>query len=161
MMIDWFNKAIHKYSATAIHDGTGLGNVVNDYLDLRARSFIMTGRDRANMLTEYVSAVENGKVSYPKFNTNYYAHRYCRVGDLYNTSKDFHLPDEVCSLALAWRVIKKSGRGGGDPVTIIRDMVPTRSEAQFLPEEKRKQPVPYKEISVQTVKQDAISLLVN
>jgi hypothetical protein len=137
-MIGWFNDAIKTYSAYAIHDGTGLGNVVNDYVDLRAQSFIMSGQSRDNMLSEYVSAVENNRVAYPKFKTNYIAHKYTRVGDLYGRGKDFHLPDEVCSLALAWKVVKRQGFAGGEAVTIARDMVPTRSEALFLPEEKRK-----------------------
>lgn len=133
-MIGWFNKAINKYDCMAIHDGTGLGNVVNDYVDLRAQSFIMSGASRDGMLSEYVSAVENGRVQFPKFKTNYLAHKYARVGDIYGRGKDFHLPDEICSLALAWRLVKKHGFAGGDAVTIARDMSPTRSEAHFLPE---------------------------
>ena len=65
-MIGWFNKAIQEYSASAIHDGTGLGNVVNDYVDVRARSFLMTGEKRDAMLSEYVNAVEKGMVSAPR-----------------------------------------------------------------------------------------------
>lgn len=136
-MIGWFNEAINTYNATAIHDGTGLGNVVNDYVDLRANSFIMSGQSRDNMLSEYVSAVENGRVAYPQFKSNYIAHKYARVGDLYGRGKDFHLPDEVCSLALAWRLIKKHGFAGGEAITIARDLAPTRTEAHFLPEDQR------------------------
>ncbi len=163
MMIGYFNKAINTYHASAIHDGTGLGNVVNDYVDLRARAFIMSGRDRANMLSEYVSAVENGRVAYPKFKTNYLSHKYCRVGDLYNTSKDYHLPDEVCSLALAWKVVNRMGLGGGDPIAVPRDNTPTKLEATFLAEELRVPEIVSANKSIMVVKKDepgTMSLLV-
>jgi hypothetical protein len=107
MMVGWFNDAIQKYSAEAIHDGTGLGNVVNDYLDLRARAFIMTGKDRDNMLSEYVSSIERGEWEFPKIPTLYTAHKYAQVGDLYKGGKNFHLPDEVCAVALANRLINR------------------------------------------------------
>lgn len=76
-MIGWFNDVIRRYNASAIHDGTGLGNVVNDYVDVRARSFIMTGEKRANMLSEYVNAVEKGAMIAPRIKTAHLAHKYC------------------------------------------------------------------------------------
>jgi len=107
MMVGWFNTAIQIYNADAIHDGTGLGNVVNDYLDLRARSFLMTGKNRDDMLSEYVSAIERGEFELPKVLTLYTAHKYAQVGDLYRGGQSFHLPDEVCALALCNRLITK------------------------------------------------------
>lgn len=86
MMIGWFNDAIERYNAEAIHDATGLGNVVNDYIDVRARKFIMTGEKRANMLTEYVGAVERGYFELPRIPSLYTAHKYCvRKGSLVRT----------------------------------------------------------------------------
>lgn len=118
LMIGWFNKAIDKYHAEAIHDATGLGNVVNDYIDVRARKFIMTGEKRANMLTEFVGAVERGYFKMPRVASAYTEMKYCRTGDLYSSSqKDYHLPDTICSLALAWNVGKRYS-GYGDPITV-------------------------------------------
>jgi hypothetical protein len=131
-MIGWFNDAIQRYSASAIHDGTGLGNVVNDYVDTRARSFIMTGEKRANMLSEYVNAVEKGQMSAPRIKTAYFSHRYCQVGDLYKTGQEFHLPDEVCSFSLAFKVMGWSGKPVG-PVDLPRDNTPSKLEQMFSP----------------------------
>lgn len=117
LMIDWFNKAIDRYHAEAIHDATGLGNVVNDYIDVRARKFIMTGEKRANMLTEFVGAVERGYFQFPMIASAFTEMKYCRTGDLYSNSKDYHLPDTVCSFALAWNVGKKYS-GYGEPVVV-------------------------------------------
>jgi hypothetical protein len=131
MMIDWFNKAIEAYHAEAIHDATGLGNVVNDYIDTRARKFIMAGEKRNNMLTEYVGAVERGYFEFPRIFSLHAAHKYCRTGDLYSGAhKDFHLPDEVCSLALAWNIGKKYS-GYGNPVAVPKDGSPGKYERMF------------------------------
>lgn len=118
-MIGYFNAAIQKYQASAIHDATGLGNVVSDYVDVRARGFFMTGEKRAAMLSEYVNAVEKGMFEVPRFNSAYLAHKYAQVGDLYSSRQEFHLPDEVCSFALAF---KQSGRYVvAGPIVVKRD----------------------------------------
>jgi len=133
-MIGWFNDAIERYSAVAIHDGTGLGNVVNDYVDVRARSFIMTGQNRNNMLTEYVNAVEKGAVRAPRIKTAHLAHKYCQVGDLYKSGQEYHLPDEVCSFALAFKVMGWSGKPSG-PIVVKRDNQPSKLEEFFSPQQ--------------------------
>lgn len=129
-MIGWFNDAIQRYSADAIHDGTGLGNVVNDYVDIRARSFLMTGEKRAAMLSEYVNGVEKGMLKAPRVKTAYTSHKYAQVGDLYSNSQEFHLPDEVCSFALAYKVMSRGGKAAG-PITIVRDDEPSQLEKMF------------------------------
>jgi hypothetical protein len=131
-MIGWFNDAIRRYDADAIHDGTGLGNVVNDYVDTRARSFLMTGEKRAAMLTEYVNGLEKGRLKAPRVKTAYLAHLYAQVGDLYSSSKEYHLPDEVCSFSLAFKILSKAGRVAG-PITVKRDSEPSRIERMFSP----------------------------
>lgn len=131
-MIGWFNDAIQRYGADAIHDGTGLGNVVNDYVDVRARAFLMTGEKRDAMLTEYVNGVEKGMLKAPRVKTAYLAHKYAQVGDLYSRSQEFHLPDEVCSFALAYKVMAR-GAVIAPAVTVIRDDEPSELEKMFSP----------------------------
>jgi len=107
VMIKAYNDLMAKYSAQGIHDATGLGGVVSDYLDVRARGFMMTGAQRDNMLSEYINAVENDKVRAPRISSFYKAHLYCSVEDVYARGKEFHLPDEVCSMALAWHLVSR------------------------------------------------------
>ena len=101
-MIKLFNSRMQRYPGEGIHDGTGLGNVINDYIDTKATSFIMSGRQRDDMLSEYVSAVENNKLRIPKIESAYTEHKYASLEDLYGRGKDTHLPDTVCAFALAW-----------------------------------------------------------
>jgi hypothetical protein len=63
------------------------------------------------MLTEWVSAVENtGTYEIPKIASMYTEHKYCRVGDLYSTAQQYHLPDTVAMAALAHRAAGKGLR---------------------------------------------------
>ena len=101
-MVKLFNSRMQRYPGEGIHDGTGLGNVINDYVDTRATSFIMSGRQRDDMLSEYVSAVENHQLVAPKIETAFTEHKYASLEDVYGRGKDNHLPDTVCAFALAW-----------------------------------------------------------
>lgn len=139
VMIGMFNDAIERYRAEAIHDATGLGNVVNDYLDTRARGFTMTGEKRSKMLSEYVSAIENDYFRMPKIPSAYLAHKYARYGDLYENNKDYHLPDEVCSLALATLHARKKGLAA-PPTGIPKDTQPNKFQVVFEAHKLSEQP---------------------
>ena len=111
VMIGAFNRELRHYrirNGGAYHDSTGLGDVVDDYVDIRARGFTMTADKRSKMLNNYVNAVQKRARSIPAIPSAYREHLYARVGDLYArdapTTKDeaeFHLPDTVCAAALA------------------------------------------------------------
>lgn len=130
VMIGVFNKLMKDYNAEGIHDATGLGAVVADYVDRRARGFLMTGAQRDNMLSEYISAVENDKWRAPRVPVFYKNHLYASVEQIYARGKEYHLPDEICSMALCWRLVSKRAvpahplviAGTGDPTWIEREM---------------------------------------
>lgn len=105
VMIGKFNALQKRYNAEGIHDATGLGRVVADLIEGRVRNFVMAGRDRDDMLSEYVAAVENDKIRSPRMGSMYREHLYASVEDLYARGKDFHLPDSVCSSALAYKLV--------------------------------------------------------
>jgi hypothetical protein len=107
VMVGWFNELMEHYHAKGIHDGTGVGGVVNDYIDRRSQSFLFTGRQRDEMLTEYIAAVERGLIESPRITSAYTAHKFASHESIYNIGVDSHLADEIASFALAW---KKSGR---------------------------------------------------
>jgi hypothetical protein len=109
VMIGEYNSTMKRYYARGIHDGTGVGNAINDMLDDRAQKFIMVGRERDDLLSEYVAAVERGRVKAPKIISSFTSHLYCTVEDLYMHREYYasHLPDDVCSFALAWHLAKR------------------------------------------------------
>ena len=104
-MVGWFNKLQKRYNAQGIHDATGLGRVVADMMDARVRNFVMAGRERDDMLSEFVSGVERGQLVAPRIGSFYREILFASVDDLYSRGKDFHLPDSFCSAALAWKLV--------------------------------------------------------
>jgi hypothetical protein len=145
-MVGFFNKAINRYRAAAIHDATGVGVAVDDYVDTRAQGFLMTGAKRDAMLTEYVSAVESGHFRFPRTPSAYRAHKFAQVGDLYRPAHAatdstvgakgkaiFHLPDEVCAFALAYHIIKNKAPLTGLPDMARGPLEPTRLQRELDP----------------------------
>jgi hypothetical protein len=130
VIIGLFNKAMRAYGASARHDSTGIGNVINDYLDERAHGFTMTGDKRAVMLSEYVVSVEHGHWQFPKIPTMFTEHRWCRTGDLYSNAVGYHLPDTVAMAALCEWEAKRMGAIAA-PIVVGSDGTMPRSEAMF------------------------------
>ena len=101
-MITLFNDTVRRYSAVAAHDGTGIGNVVNDLIDERAHKFVMTGRARTELLVEYITAVERGVYRLPANTPAFAAHKGTTVEEVYAPGKwNSHLSDDVAAFALA------------------------------------------------------------
>lgn len=109
---------VGSYGGTSVHDNTGIGQVVHDLLTHDSEPFDMVGRDRADLLTEYVAAVEKGDLQWPRDDSHpalaaaYGEHKYAKREDLYKGSKDgtgtHHLPDTISAAALAWRAASKA-----------------------------------------------------
>lgn len=114
LMVKLFNSHLDRFPGAAIHDATGLGNVVGDYLDARVKGFVMTGRQRDDMLTEYINAVEDHRLVAPKIESAYTEHKYASVEDVYKRGETTHLPDTVCALALCWHMRDR----------MVKDVVP-------------------------------------
>lgn len=154
LMIGYFNDVLKRYDVGmngAWHDSTGLGNVVNDYVDMRAHPFMMTGDKRAKLLSDYVNAIEKGAWRIPMIDTAYREMKYCRVGDLYKPSPDiqlpnsnvnssarFHLPDTICAAALAEYAARLIAPVVS-PIVVQRDHSPTQLERNFVREHSREE----------------------
>ena len=67
VMIGLFNADVQAYQAVGEHDGTGLGNVVHDYVDFSdtTNKFVMVGRKRTEMLLDYITEFEHGRYRLP------------------------------------------------------------------------------------------------
>jgi hypothetical protein len=107
-MIDRFEKRVKRYPGRSAHDGTGIGDVIAGMMrGTRAEAVIMAGRERYDLLTEYVKGVEAGEMKSPRLNLMYGEHRYASVDDLFKGGEGHHLPDTVCAAALAYRAAFK------------------------------------------------------
>jgi hypothetical protein len=98
-----------------VHDSTGLGNVVADYFDPTLRryhkfkDFVMSaGRQRMDLFSEYINAIESGMINYPRLEYVYKEHKFVVHDDLYGRG---HPPDSVVAGALAWWGRSLQGKG--------------------------------------------------
>lgn len=101
VLLEVVKNRIREYPGACVHDATGLGAVLDDYLDdLRSAGEVLTGRNRVGLFSDYVAAIESGNILGPRISWVYDDHRYCRVADLWGEG---HPPDSVVAGALAWR----------------------------------------------------------
>lgn len=114
-MVGQAERRLRAYPPVFGHDATGLGNVVSDFFDPTLVSrykgnfkdvLMASGRARHDMFTEYVSAIESGKIRYPRIDLAYREHLYCGLEDLYGKG---HPPDSVVAGAIAWS-LRGTGR---------------------------------------------------
>ena len=144
-MIGRFNEVTQDYQAVAEHDGTGVGNVVNDYVDYSdtTSKFVMVGRARTQMLLDYITDFEHGAYRMPRIPANpahpsvtadpmYRAHRAITVADVYAPGKwNSHLPDDFAAMALAHRALKKLPAPSRHDGTVPKSAAPRKADAQF------------------------------
>jgi hypothetical protein len=114
-MVGYLEAHVRKYGGPAIHDGTGVGDVVAGYLNVEANAFIMVGKARADLLTEYVHAVEHGEILIPDDGSQDIRifkkeHTFATFDDLYGAG---HLPDTIAAAALAYRAARMAQGGSG------------------------------------------------
>lgn len=100
LMVGRFNTRLERYSGNAAHDGTGIGDVVDGYLEYGADSVIMVGRARSDLLSEYIAAIERDEIVSPLIKFMEAEHRYASVDDVYGSG---HLPDTIAAGSLAYR----------------------------------------------------------
>jgi hypothetical protein len=143
-MIDMFNTDTQDYQAVSQHDGTGIGNVVNDYLssDL-TRKFVMNGRPRTQMLLDYITDFEHGAYELPIIGQNlehpgvvtnplYRAHRAVTVSDVYAPGQwNSHLPDDIAAMGLAHRALKNMPSPTRHDGMVSKDIRPRDVDARF------------------------------
>jgi len=117
-MIGRFDEQARRYGvgkdgsrSAAYHDGTGLGDVVGQYMQTPARGVVMAGRRRKDMVSDVIAAIEAGDIEAPLVRSLKAELKYASVDDVYGSG---HLPDGLAMLALAWmgavRVRRKAQR---------------------------------------------------
>jgi hypothetical protein len=97
-----------RYGGKFVHDATGLGDVIDDYIhcsEIERRQHIvegmtMNGAKRSGMFVDYIAAIENGLILYPKIMKAYEDHKFVTNEDLFTTGG--HPPDSFVAGALAW-----------------------------------------------------------
>ena len=106
-MVARFDTRVMRYNLgegtwKACHDKTGLGNVVEGYLEHAVDGITMVGRGRADLFSEFIAAVERGEIISPFITSLESQVRFCTHADLYGAG---HPPDGFVALALAYHAV--------------------------------------------------------
>lgn len=107
LMVGAFEDRLKRYGKNAAHDGTGLGDVVDGFMRTKCESVMLVGRERQDVFSEFVAAIERGEIASPFFELMEGEYRYCSVDDLYGSG---HPPDTFVAGALAYRAATKGRR---------------------------------------------------
>lgn len=99
-MVGAFNEDVSHYDSAACHDATGIGAVIDDYLEVMSEAVKMVGKKRSDLFGQYVVAVEQGDLACPSIGYLVDEHKFCTVDDVYGAG---HPPDTVVAMAMAWR----------------------------------------------------------
>lgn len=118
MMVTLAIEQWRKFGGKLTHDATGIGNVVDDLIKEQLPKHMWKdvvpvimggGRERQNLFSEYIAAIEHDDLRFPRIEYAYGEHRYVTVDDLYGKG---HAPDTVVSAALAWKLRRNRGAVG-------------------------------------------------
>jgi hypothetical protein len=104
VMVGKFNDRLARYRGKGAHDATGIGDVVDGFLDAKADPVLMVGRQRSDLLSNYIAAVERGEYVAPMIRFMEAEHRLAGVEDVYGPK---HLPDTIAAGALEHHVESK------------------------------------------------------
>lgn len=97
-MIGRFNTRCNRFKGNNVHDETGIGGVIADYLKVSSRGFQMIGTQRKRLISDYILEIEGGEHVAPRIENVYNEHRQVTPNELYGSG---HLPDSICAYALA------------------------------------------------------------
>lgn len=111
MMIGEFNKRIERMPGQARHDRGGVGTVVHDELTQAAQGVNLQGATRVEVFSDYIVAIEKGRIAGPHIDYLVKEHRFCTRDDLFGSG---HPPDSVVAMALAWRAARAMVRFDDD-----------------------------------------------
>lgn len=111
IQVNKLNERLTWYPGGSAHDGTGIGDVLGDYLEFDSDGFIMGGgRARSEFFMAYINALEHGYIKYPRIQYAYEEHKFCTWDMLFGNG---HPPDTVVAGAMAWRARNLSGAAAG------------------------------------------------
>lgn len=102
-MIPLFDGLLEKYRAPAAHDATGLGTVVEDFVESGTATPVkLVGALRAKIFRDYIVAIERGEVEAPMIDYAYQEHKFVTEDDLTKSGQEYHPPDTFVAGALAY-----------------------------------------------------------
>lgn len=99
IMVARLNTRGRRFPGIIVHDATGIGGVVDDYMEVDSNGVILTSRLRSDIFNDYIAALENRLIRSPRIEWAFNEHKYVTNEDLFGKG---HPPDSFVAGALAW-----------------------------------------------------------
>jgi hypothetical protein len=106
VMIKDYTERCQRYPGGSLYDETGIGNVIESYIG--QPGMVMVGQARADLLTEYIAAIERREIVSPFIRWAFTEHKFASRKDVY-TASEGHLPDTISAGALGYRAFNTGG----------------------------------------------------
>lgn len=108
-MIERLMARLRRFPGDAFHDATGVGTYHADLFTEPVDDYVMVGKKRNDLFTNYITDIENGACAAPRLLSAYHAHKYVRNKDLYGAEAaresgeaKGHPPDPLVAAAMAY-----------------------------------------------------------
>lgn len=106
LMVATLDDRQRRFGGTAKHDGTGLGDVVNGFLQVPAEGIWLAGHERKELFSEYVTAIEGTEIEAPYIEWMVKEHERATQECLFGSD---HPPDTIVAGALGWSAANSLG----------------------------------------------------
>lgn len=103
-MVRRFDERVRRYPGPGVYDATGMGSVVEDYVEVDAEPFEFVGKGRTELLSRYLAALEYARLVCPRIAYAFAEHKFATVEHVYGAVK--HLPDTIAGHACMWRAVE-------------------------------------------------------
>lgn len=109
-MIERLMARVKRYPGEAFHDATGVGTYHADAFTEVVDDYLMVGKKRNDLFTNYITGIEQNECVAPRLLTAYHAHKYVRNRDLYTETEAArsgepkgHPPDALVAAAMGYQ----------------------------------------------------------
>jgi hypothetical protein len=106
IMIKAFDDRVTRYPGAAAHDATGIGDVIDGYIECAAEAVILVGRVRTEVFADHIQSIEHNERRAPRVEFALSEHKYVSNDDLYGAG---HPPDSFVAAALCHYAATKGG----------------------------------------------------
>lgn len=109
-MIERAMARMRRYPGEAYHDATGVGTYHADSFTEVIDDYLMVGKKRSDLFTNYITAIERGELRAPRIMSAYHQHKYVKNRDLFTAEESRasgeprgHPPDAFVAGAMAYQ----------------------------------------------------------
>lgn len=104
LIVKKHEERVRAYPGIAVHDETGVGKVIADYMTIPSIGITLVGKVRTELFSNYILAVEHARMHGPDIEYKRAEHKFLTNDKLFGGG---HPPDSVVAGAMVWEGIRQ------------------------------------------------------